>query len=392
MTSVSDLIVTNNLTTNTLNVSGLSRFENDIYAQAEIIVNSNATIRGSINTASSLNVSGNSILRGNILALSGLNINGVSNFQNNVNITGNINVTGATYLPSLHLGNISDVEAAINNMSLSSTSNLLTSYYNMTETSNLLTSYYNITETTNLVTNYNNNTQISTILGSFYDMTTTSLLFVPRFNISGSTPIPINNSLDINGVLSVGGITNIEQAINTKLNSIALNDYYNKNEINNMNYINMMTATSSFMPIGATTHFEPYEAERMTFSVIDLNINNLFTPNMFVNTYIRISNHNTSTIVLPSAYEVIYGYFQGIAPIGTTFPTYISHNLGSLQSLYVQPNNTNLSFTTTISFDFNMYNTDTTLLIGAPGYSRNKYSHHLVTRIDSMTSITVFKL
>ena len=71
MTSVSDLIVTNNLTTNTLNVSGLSRFENDIYAQAEIIVNSNATIRGSINTASSLNVSGNSILRGNILALSG---------------------------------------------------------------------------------------------------------------------------------------------------------------------------------------------------------------------------------------------------------------------------------------------------------------------------------
>ena len=392
MTSVSDLIVTNNLTTNTLNVSGLSRFSNDIYADAEIIVNSNATVRGSINTSSSLNVSGTSILRGNILALSGLNINGISNFQNNVNITGNINVTGSTYLPSLHLGNISNVEDAINNMSLSSTTNLLTNYYNMTETSNLLTNYYNMTETTNLVTNYNNNTQISTILGSFYDMTTTSLLFVPRFNISGSTPIPINNSLDINGVLSVGGITNIEQVVNSKLNSIALNDYYNKNEINNMNYINMMTATSSFMPIGANTHYEPYEIEQMLFSIVDLNINNIFTPSMFVNTYNRIGNHNTSTIVLPSSYDIIYGYFRGAAPIGTTFPTYISHNLASLQSLFVQPNNTNPGFLTTLSFDFNSYTTDTTLLIGAPGYSRNLYSHHLVTRIDSMTSMTVFKL
>lgn len=380
MTSVSDLIVTDNLTTNTLTVSGLSRFNDDIYAQAEIIVGTNATIRGSINTSSSLNVSGNSILRGNILALSGLNINGISNFQNNVNISGNVNVTGATYLPSLHLGNITDVEAAIHNISLSSTTNLLTNYYNMTETSNLLTNYYTKTAT-------------STILENFHDITTTTYLFVPRFNISGSTPIPINNSLNIYGELSVGGITDIEQAINNKLNSSAINNYYNKNEINNMNYINMMTASSQFMSINANvSHNEPYEAERMTFNVIDLNMNNIFTPNMFVNTYIRISNHNTSTLVLPSVYEIIYGYFQGTAPIGTTFPTYISHNLGSLQSLYIQPNNTNPFYLTTLSFDFDSYHTDTTLLIGAPGYSRNLYSHHLVTRIDSMTSMTVFKL
>lgn len=380
MTSVSDLIVTDNLTTNTLNVSGLSRFENDIYAQAEIIVGTNATIRGSINTSSSLNVSGNSILRGNILALSGLNVNGISNFQNNVYITGNVNVTGATYLPSLHLGNISNVEDAINNMSLSSTTNLLTSYYNMTETSNLLTSYYTKTETSNLLEN-------------FHDITTTSFLYVPRYNISGATPIPINNSLNINGILSVGGIMDVEQAINSKVNLTTISNYYNKNEINNMNYINMMTATSSFMPLsGAGNSYEPYNVERMTFNVIDLNMNNIFTPIMFVNTYIRISNHNTSTIVLPSAYEVIFGYFQGAAPIGTTFPTYISHNLGSLQSLYIQPDNNNPSFRTTLSFDFDSFHTNTTLLIGAPGYSRNYYSHHLVTRIDSMTSMTVFKL
>jgi cytoskeletal protein CcmA (bactofilin family) len=380
MTSVSDLIVTNNLTTNTLNVSGLSRFENDIYAQAEIIVNSNATIRGSINTASSLNVSGNSILRGNILALSGLNINGVSNFQNNVNITGNINVTGATYLPSLHLGNISDVEAAINNMSLSSTSNLLTSYYNMTETSNLLTSYYTKIET-------------STILDNFHDITTTSFLYVPRYNISGTTPIPVNNSLNINGVLSVGGIMDVEQAINSKLNLTTISNYYNKTEINNMNYINMMTATSSFMPLsGSGNSNEPYNVERMTFNMIDLNVTNTLTASMFVNNYIRITNHNTSTIILPSAHEIIYGLFNGNVAIGTTFPTYISHNLGSLQSLYIQPNNSNPSFITYIAFDFNESNTNTSLLIGAPGYSRNLYSHHLVTRIDSLTSMTVFKL
>ena len=39
MTSVSDLTVTNNLTTNTLHLSGLSRFSNDIYADAEITRN-----------------------------------------------------------------------------------------------------------------------------------------------------------------------------------------------------------------------------------------------------------------------------------------------------------------------------------------------------------------
>ena len=383
MTSVSDLTVTENLTTNTLNVSGLSRFNNDIYAQAEIIVNSNATIRGTINTASSLNVSGNSILRGNILALSGLNVNGVSNFQNNVGIHGNLNVTGHTTLLSLQLGAIPNVEEAIKNMSLSSTSNLLTNYYNMTETSNLLTNYYNKTETSNIVE-------------TFYDMTTTSFLFVPRFNISGSTPISVNNSLNINGVLSVGGIMDVEQAINSKLNSSSLNNYYNKNEINNMNYINMMTATSQFLSITAAssliTNNEPYDIHRMTFNIIDLNVTNILTANMFVNNYIRITNHNTSTMILPSVYEVIYGLFNGNIAIGTTFPTYISHNLGSLQSLYIQPNNSNPSFVTTISVDSNSYNIDTTLLIGASGYSRNLYSHHLVTRIDSLTSMTVFKL
>jgi len=375
MTSVSDLIVTDNLTTNTLTVSGLSRFNNDVYAQAEIIVGTNATVRGSINTSSSLNVSGNSILRGNILALSGLNINGISNFQNNVNITGNVNVTGATYLPSLHLGNITNVEAAINNMNISGFS----SYYTISETNNLLSSYYNKTAT-------------STILENYYNMTTTSYLYVPQYNISGTTPITVNNSLNINGILSVGGITDIAQTINNKLNSSIINNYYSKNEINNMNYINMMTATSRFMPIGSGGVDEPYDIDRMTFNELDLNQNNVLTASMFVNNYIRITNNNTSTLILPSAHEIIYGLFNGNVLIGTTFPIYISHNLGSLQSLYIQPNNTNPSFTTYLSFDFDMHNMDTTLLIGAPGYSRNLYSHHLVTRIDSMTSMTVFKL
>jgi hypothetical protein len=383
MTSVSDLTVTDNLTTNTLNVSGLSRFNNDIYAQAEIIVNSNATIRGSINTASSLNVSGNSILRGNILALSGLNINGISNFQNNVNIMGRLNVSGHTTLQSLQLGNISNVEDAINNMSLSSTTNLLNNYYNKTETSGLLSNYYTKTATSN-------------ILGTFYDMTTTSLLFVPQYNISGNTPITVNNSLNINGTLAVGGITDIEQAINTKLNLTTISNYYNKTEINNMNYLNMMTASSQFISISAASNLinnlEPYEVDQLHFNVIDLNINNTLSASMFVNSYIRISNNNTSTIILPSVHEIIYGLFNGNVAIGTTFPTYISHNLGSLQSLYIQPNNNNPSFITFISFDFDEYTTDTTLLIGAPGYSKNLYSHHLVTRIDSMTSMTVFKI
>jgi len=359
MTSVSDLIVTDNLTTNTLHVSGLSRFSNDIYTEGEIIVNSNATIRGSINTSSSLNVSGTSILRGNILALSGLNINGVSNFQNNVNVLGNLNVTGHATLHSLQLGSIPNVEAAINNMSMTS------DYYNKTEVSNLLSGYYN--------------------------MTGTNHLFVPIFNLSGATPIGINNSLNVNGILSVGGIMNIEQAINNKLNISEINNYYNKTEINNMNYINMITASSTFAPISSTSN-DPYNDERMSFNMIDLNQSNILTASMFVNNYIRITNNNTSTLVLPSVPEIIYGLFNGNVLVGTTFPTYISHNLGSLQSLYVQPNNINPSFKTYISFEFDEYNTDTTLLIGAPGYSRNKYSHHLVTRIDSMTSMTVFKL
>jgi hypothetical protein len=379
MTSVSDLIITDNLTTNTLNVSGLSRFNNDIYAQAEIIVGTNATIRGTINTSSNLNVSGNSILRGNILALSGLNINGISNFQNNVNITGNVNVTGSTYLPSLHLGNIMDVEAAINNITSSS--------YTISETNNLLSSYYNKTAT-------------STILQNYYDMTTMSNLFVPQFNISSNTPIIVNNNLNINGVLSISGITDLAQTVNNKLNSSVINNYYNitqiDNRFNNSQFITATTATSQFLTITAATtlinHTKLYDVDAKSFNIMDLNQNNVLTASMFVNSYICISNNNTSTIVLPSVYEIIYGLFNGNVAIGTTFPTYISHNLGSLQSLYIQPNNSNPLYLTILSFDFDMHNMDTTLLIGAPGYSRNKYSHHLVTRIDSMTSMTVFKL
>jgi hypothetical protein len=364
MTSLTDLSVDNMNVLNTLNVDGVCNFKDEVYALKQLVVNSNTIIKGNLNTYSNVNISGNTILRGNMYALSGINVNGLCNLQGDINVKGNLHVSGTTTIPTLKVGNINNIEDTVNNkIDLEK----LDEYYNITETSNLFLPEFNLNNlSVNGILKVGNINNIEDIvnnkinmekLNEYYNMTETSNLFLPEFNL---------NNLSVNGILKVGSIFNIEDTINQKATYTMLSNFYTKPEID--------------QKIVNTNN---------NFKINDINLNNTMTNcDMFINGYIRLSNKNTSTLILPSAFEFINLY--NLKP-NTTFITSISQVLGPLAVLYMQPTNIDNSITY-ISLGPNQYTNDITTIATAPGFQNNYFTHHFITRIDTFNSMTVFKM
>jgi hypothetical protein len=84
-----------------------------------------------------------------------------------------------------------------------------------------------------------------------------------------------------------------------------------------------------------------------------------------------------------------------MAPIGSCFHTYINYQLGtSRNDLYINTNNTSSVTMLYDSYGFSNPTTDT-IQIHCQGTYLPQYkgqTSHFITRIDSITSMSVFKL
>ena len=304
-----------------------------------------------------LNVSGISILQGDVYANNNLFVNSNTIIKGNLDTKSSINISGNTImrgniyaLSGLNVNGLCDLQGNLNvkeNLHVSG----LTTLHNL--------SVGNINNVEDTINNKLNND----VLQNYYNKTETTTLFVPTFK--SAEFIHIDNNLSIHGNMMIGNIPNIEETINSKASYSTLSNFYTKMEIDQK--LNNQT----------------------NFSINDIDLNNLnITPNMFVNGYIRLDNRNTSTLILPSATQIINYY--NLRP-GITFITSISQVLGPLEKLYIQPTNDFLS-TTVISLSPNQYTTETSILAIAPGFQSNYFTHHFITKIDGPYSMTIYKM
>lgn len=153
----------------------------------------------------------------------------------------------------------------------------------------------------------------------------------------------IQGNLNVKGITTIGNISNIENTINNIKNSIS-------NNIND----------------------------------IDLNDINIISCDSFYNSYIRIKNKNSSTLITPSAIDLINKY--NLKP-NMTFFTNITHNLGPSQTLFIEP-----GFNTYISLNPDHLSNEKTLLASALGFQNNNFTHHLITKIKDNNMITIYKI
>jgi hypothetical protein len=345
---LNSLNVTGTTTLNLLDVSGNSTF-NDV------------TINGHLNANTVdllyLDVSGNSTFNGHINAntvnLLSLDVSGNSTF-NDVTINGNLNAN------SISIDNL-----------------------------NLLSLDVSGNSTFNDVT-INGDLQVSSL--KFNDLTLDNL------NVTGQTTLNlldvtgISNFTNINvtglttlGLTSIGNIPDVETAINMKADISTLSSYLTKVE-----------AANTYATITSVTPININGFDLVNYKFLQLNTSTTILGSQWVNNVIGIPSTPTFTITLPSAFEIINTTLSGLAPIGSCFHTYLNYELGTGRNdIIIKTNNANTSLTTIYEgFGYISPVTDQIKLVLNKSYAPifEPYTTHFISRIDSMTSMTIFKI
>ena len=435
-----DLAVTGNTRfASNLNVSGITNLKSDVIISGlttlqmanAITVNSSiinidelATITGVLNVVgnsnfntinvNSLKVTGTSNI--NTLNVTGLNVNGISNLQtlnvNGINVNDiivnnssnlqTLNVDGSSNLQTLNVYESSNLfsnlsvsgHTTLRSLNVTGTTNLLSNlivYDNIyvSGTSNL--GYINVANTINVSgnTNLNNVTVNNAILQNTntysLNVTGTTKLF-GNLSVTGTS---VMNNLTVTGTtnlqyLNLGYINNVEATVNNKVDNVTLTSYLTK-----------MDAASTYVQITSIT---PLNVNGYDFTIYNFNTFATTTTILgseWLNGYIGLGQTNDLTITLPSAYEVVNTTLSQIAPIGACFHTYMNYQLGTGR-YNIQLNANNISSTTYLydGYGFSNPTTDSLLIRvttdNAPYFS--KYSTHFITRIDNLTTMSIFKV
>jgi hypothetical protein len=306
----------------------------------------------------------------------------------------------------LNVGSITDVETVLNNKVDTSTLNnyYTKSYINDQQFLNKATAdtlYAPITSPSVLPTL--SVAGISTLVGNVSMLsnlnvggkTTVNGEIVVSGNayaLGGITSIGINKfngNLNVSGTttlqsLSLGSISNVESTINSKADTSSLSSYLTKTD-----------AASTYATISSVSHFNVngYDLTRLNFNIIGTSCSILGS--QWVNGMIGVNETPELTITLPSAFEIINTTFSGLAPIGSCFNTYINYQLGtSRNNIYINTNNTSSITTIYDGYGFSNPIRDSLQIHCQGTYLpsfKGQYSH-FITRIDSMTSMSVFKL
>lgn len=206
---------------------------------------------------------------------------------------------------------------------------------------------------------------------------------IGKNNFNGNIAVSGTTSLQ---TTSIGSIQNVESTINSKADISSLASYLTKTD-----------AASTYATITSVSNFNinGYDLTRFNFNVIETSCSVLGS--QWVNGMIGVKETPglSLTITLPSAFEIFNTTFSSLAPIGSCFNTYINYQLGtSRNDIYINTNNT-MSLTTLYNgYGFSDPVTNSLQIHCQGTYLppfKGQYSH-FITRIDSMTSMSVFRL
>ena len=314
--------------------------------------------------------------------------------SNNMNIPGKLSIEG-----------ISDVEAVINNKVDISTLNL---YY----TKSYIDDQYflNLTTASALFAPITSLSVFKTITvfetSMLYgDVTIQSNLYVSGstilnkgLSVSGDTkfkgPVCIEGSIINSGgiisrgkniftnTLKLGGINDVEAAINSKSTKTDLDPY-----------LKIADASNTYLTIADFNKFNTNGYDIMNFNII--NNNDKLNAAQWINGFIGIPQSGDFTFTLPSAIEIINGYFKGSIVSGACFHTYLSYQLGTgRNNVYIHSKNISSMTYFYDGFGYNNKFTDILHIRIEEAYapSFKQFNTHFITRIDNNTTISVFKL
>jgi hypothetical protein len=387
-----------------LMVSGSSTFNSNMMIGGNLVVNGSTILRDI--SGNNMMLSGNSRIGGNMM------VSGNSNFNN-------INVSGQSNLNTIQVTNNATFNSnMIINNSLSIGSNLAVS--GSTQIGANLAVGGNLSVTGSTVMNGNlsvsGNTNISGTLrfsGNttlYGDLTVTGkTTLIGMIEFSGPTtihgdvtvfgrlnvvdPVSFRSGLNVTGTtnmeyLNLGNIVDVEAEINSKVDNITLSTYLTKPE-----------AEMTYAKISAVSHFmvNGVDISRYRFNIIpgDCGI----TGDMWANGYIGVMNPTgrvlSTAITLPSAFEVIHTTLSDLAPPSGCFNTYMTYQLGTDRyDIKLYANNTS-----SITYIYDGYGfsepSTTGITIETDRESvraLRKYYSHFITRIDNMSTMSVFRL
>ena len=380
-----DVTINGNLNANTISIDNLNLLSLDVTGNSTF---NDVTINGNLNANTinllSLDVSGNSTfndvtINGTIDLLS-LDVSGNSTF-NDVTINGNLNAN------TISIDNLNLLSLDVTG---NSTFNDVTINGNLNaNTINLLSLDVSGNSTFNDVT-INGDLQVSSL--KFSDLTLDNL------NVTGQTTLNlldvtgISNFTNINvtglttlGLTSIGNIPDVETAINMKADISALSSYLTKVE-----------AANTYATITSVTPININGFDLVNYKFLQLNTSTTILGSQWINNVIGIPSTSTFTITLPSAFEIINTTLSGLAPIGSCFHTYLNYELGTGRNdIIIKTNNRYNSLTTIYEgFGYTTPVTDQLKLAVHRSYAPifEPYTTHFISRIDSMTSMTIFKI
>ena len=307
-------------------------------------------------------------------------------------LNNNMTITG-----KLTLGNTINVEQVLNTKVDNSTSNLINYYTKQNIDSMQLLSLQTALSIFVTITDKSNVTSL-TVLGDtnlLGPVTTYSQLNIlgkanmkdvlvvsgTIYGLGGASIIGNLNATKI----SVGSISNVETAINSKADITTLSSYLTKTE-----------ASQTYATITQVSPLNINGYDLVRFNFTKLISSSTLLGSQWANGFIGLADTNTFTIILPSAYEIINTTLIGIAPAGSCFHTYMSYQLGiGRYDIILKTNNTNNSLTTIYDgYGFSEPQTDQLMIKVQRSYAPvfEPYYTHFITRIDSGTSMSIFKL
>lgn len=384
-----------------LNVDGLVtnslKFTGPVTMPSTLLVQDDITGMNDMNINGDLNVQGNIV--GNIIGP--INVNNIS--TNNITVFSNLYVGNNTIInKDLFVSGNTNIKQHlyVNN---TTTMNSDLSVIGNTNINNIYikgdaimnrTLYVDDNVTMNSKLYVDSDVTINSTLYVDGDVTMNSNMYVDGIinthniqvdDLIKTDDILVNNNTTIMSNLSVGGINNIEAAINNKLGPAALNPYLTKTE-----------ARTNYMPLSATSalNINGYDLTKMNFNILLQDTTLRY--DMWINGVIGLAQTNEFTITLPSAFDIINMGFNNNEPFGFCFHTYLNYQLGTGRyNININTNN-NVTSVTTIYDGYGFTNPITDRCIipidiaYAPVYKT--YNTHFITRIDNSTSMTVFKL
>lgn len=387
---------TNNLLVNgPINgVSTLNVIDN-IYTNKNLIVNNSITALNNLSVLNSIhsrNITTNNITTSNNIIIGGLlNVSGKINTPDLIT-SGNITTGAITASSNINVGNNMNIGGSINVNNNMNIGGIINANNNM-NVDGIMTVNNNMNVGGNI--NANNNMTIGGNLNISGNITTNSSINISD-NIKIGGNISVSNNMYVAGnvtmnsnmyvkTLGVGGINNIEDVINTKIDSTALNPYLTKS-----------AATATYMPISSASalNINGYDLTKINFNILSQDTTLRY--DQWINGVIGLAQTDEFTITLPSAFDVINNGFNNMAPFGFCFHTYLNYQLGTGRyDININTNN-NITSVTTIYDGYGFTNPITDRCIipidiaYAPLYKT--YNTHFITRIDNSTSMTIFKL